>query len=100
MSQRWPPCLPSNFPGVPEHRAEPLRPLLLQLRAEESLSALWVPSPPLFLRFFLYVWILLKSFIEFVAILLLFHVLVFWPPGMRDLSSPTRNGTLPPCIGR
>ena len=45
-------------------------------------------------------WIFLKSFIEFVAILLLFYVLVFWPPGMWDLSSPTGNGTLTPCIGR
>ena len=44
-------------------------------------------------------WIFLKSFIEFVAILLPFYVLVFWPPGMWDLSSPTRNGTLTPCIG-
>ena len=29
----------------------------------------------------------LKSFTEFVTILLLFHALVFWPWGMRDLSS-------------
>ena len=28
-----------------------------------------------------------KVFIKFVTILLLFHVLVFWPQGMWDLSS-------------
>ena len=36
---------PATFQDVSEERAEPLRPQLLQLRAEESLSALWVPSP-------------------------------------------------------
>ena len=30
----------------------------------------------------------------------LFYVLVFWPQGMWDLSSPTRNWTGTPCIGR
>ena len=38
--------------------------------------------------------------IEFVTILLLFHVLFFWPHGMQDLSSLTRYGTCTPCIGR
>ena len=42
----------------------------------------------------------LKSFIEFVTILLLFYVLVFWPQGMWDLSSPTRDRTRTLCIGR
>ena len=32
-----------------------------------------------------------KVFIEFVTILLLFYVLVFWPRGMWDLSSPNRD---------
>ena len=41
-----------------------------------------------------------KVFIVFVTILLLFYVLVFWPPGMWDLSSPTRGRTQVPCIGR
>ena len=41
---------PATFQDVSEERAEPLRPQLLQLRAEESLSALWVPSPSLFLK--------------------------------------------------
>ena len=42
----------------------------------------------------------LKLFIEFVTILLLFYVLVFWPRGMWDLSFPVRDQTLTPCIGR
>ena len=52
-----------------------------------------------FLRFFL-MWTIFKVFIEFVTILLLFYVLVFWPRGMWDLSSPTRNRTRTPFIGR
>ena len=38
-----------------------------------------------------------KIFIDFVTI---FHVLVFWPPGLWDLSSSTRGWTCSPCIGR
>ena len=45
-------------------------------------------------------WSFLKVFIEFVAILLLLFVLVFWPGGMWDLRSPTRDQTCAPCIGR
>ena len=41
------------------------------------------------LRFFM--WIIFKVFIEFITILLLFYVLVFWPQGMWDLSLLTRN---------
>ena len=40
-----------------------------------------------------------KVFIEFVTILLLFYVLVFWPQGMWDPSSPTRDQTHTPCTG-
>ena len=32
--------------------------------------------------------------------LLFFCLFVFWPRGMWDLSSPTRDQTLTPCIGR
>ena len=46
------------------------------------------------------VWTIFKVFIEFVTILLLFYVLVFWPQGMWDLSSLTRNWTRTPFIGR
>ena len=38
-----------------------------------------------------------KVFIKFVTILLLFHVLVFWPGGISYL---TKDGTHMPCIGK
>ena len=41
-----------------------------------------------------------KVFNEFVTTLLLFYVLVFWPRGMWDLGSLTRNPTHTPCTGR
>ena len=40
-----------------------------------------------------------KVLIEFVTILLLSYVLTFWPGGMWDLSSITRNRTCMSCIG-
>ena len=40
------------------------------------------------------------NFIEFVTILFLFYDLVLWPHGMWGLSSPTRDRTHIPCIGR
>ena len=42
----------------------------------------------------------LKSFIEFVTVLLLFYVLVFWLQGMWDLNSHTSDQTCIPCPGR
>ena len=45
-------------------------------------------------------WTIFKVLIEFLTILLLFHVLVFWPRGMWDLSSPTTDQTCTLCIGR
>ena len=53
----------------------------------------------LFLKIFL-MWTIFRVFIEFVTILLLFYVLVFWPRSMWVLSSPTRDRTSIPCIGR
>ena len=41
-----------------------------------------------------------KVFTEFVTIMLLFYVLVFWPWGMWDLSFQTRDWTHNPCTGR
>ena len=35
-------------------------------------------------------WTSFKDFIEFVTVLLLFYVLVFWPQGTWDLSSTTK----------
>ena len=39
-----------------------------------------------------------KVFTEFVTILLTFYVLVFWPQGIWDLSSLTRDGTRTPAL--
>ena len=52
-----------------------------------------------FLKIFL-MWAIFKVLVEFVTILLLFYVLVFWPQAMWDLSSPTRDRTHTLCIGR
>ena len=41
-----------------------------------------------------------KVSIEFVIMLFLFYVSVFWPQGTWNPSSPTRDGTRTPCIGR
>ena len=51
------------------------------------------------LLFFL-MWTIFKVFIELVTILLPFYVLFFWPRGMWNLSSVTRDRTRSPCIGR
>ena len=45
-------------------------------------------------------WTIFKVFIEFVTILLLFYVLVFWLRGMWDLSCLIRDRTRTPCVGR
>ena len=45
-------------------------------------------------------WTIFKVLTEFVTILLLLYVLVFWPPGTWDLSSLTGDQTRSPCIGR
>ena len=54
----------------------------------------------IFLFYYFFMWTIFKVFIEFVTILLLLYVLVFWPRGMWDLSSLTRNWTRIPYIGR
>ena len=45
-------------------------------------------------------WTIFTVFLEFIAILLLFHVLVFWQQGVWDLSSPTRDRNRTLCTGR
>ena len=51
--------------------------------------------------FFFLMWTILKISIEFVIILLLFYVLVFfWPGGMWDLIFPIRDQTNTLCTGR
>ena len=47
---------------------------------------------------FFFLWTIFKVFIEFVKLLFLFYVLVFWPQGMWDLSSPTRGQTCTPAL--
>ena len=37
-------------------------------------------------------------FIEFLIVSLLFHVLIFWPQGMWDLSSPARIEPAPHAL--
>ena len=54
----------------------------------------------IYIYIFFLIWTIFKVFIEFVTVLLLFYVLVFWPQGMWDLSSPTRDRACTPCIGR
>ena len=41
----------------------------------------------------LLLWTILKFFVEFVTVFLLFYILVFWPRGMCNLSSPTKDQT-------
>ena len=38
-----------------------------------------------------FIWTIFKVCIKFVTTLLLFYILVFWPLGMWDLSSPARD---------
>ena len=45
-------------------------------------------------------WTIFKVFIEFVTVLLLFFPLDFWPRGIWGPSSPTRDQTHTPRIGR
>ena len=47
---------------------------------------------------FFLMWTILKVFIEFMTILLLFYVLFFWPQGMWDLSSSTGDQTALPAL--
>ena len=44
-------------------------------------------------------WIFLKS-TEFITTLILFYVLFYWPQGMWDFRSLTRDGTCIPYTGR
>ena len=57
-------------------------------------------SAVFFSFFFPLMWAIFIVFIEFVTILPLFYILVFWPQCTCDLSSPIRDRTRTPCIGR
>ena len=54
----------------------------------------------IFLKFIFLISTVFKVFIEFVTILFLFYVLVFWLQGMCDLGSLTKDQTCTLCIGR
>ena len=51
-----------------------------------------------FFKIFFFIWTVFKASIEFVTIFLFF--LMFWLWGMWDFSSPTRDRTCTPFIGR
>ena len=53
-----------------------------------------------FCKMFLMWTIFSKVFTGFVTVVLLFYGLFFWPGGMWDLSSLTRDRTHTPCTGR
>ena len=53
----------------------------------------------LFFKIF-FTWTILWVFTEFVTILLLLYVFIFWPQGIWNLISLTRNWTHAPYIGR
>ena len=59
-----------------------------------------VPYYLSFLSFLFFMWTIFKVFFEFVTILLLFHVLAFWPQGMWDLSPLTKDQAYTPYIRR
>ena len=44
-------------------------------------------------------WTIFKVFTECVTILLLYYLCVFWPWGLLDISSPTKDWTCASCIG-
>ena len=44
-------------------------------------------------------WTIFKFFIEFVTILFLLYILVFWPGGMWELSSLTGIKPIPLVLG-
>ena len=52
----------------------------------------------IFLIFFL-MWTIFKVFIEFITMLLLSYLLMFWPEDMWGLNSQIRDQTRTPCTG-
>ena len=67
------------------------------IKAHWTVHFKWVGFFP---KIFFLMWTIFKIFIEFITILLLFYVLVFWPWGMWDFSLPTRDRTHILCTGR
>ena len=73
-------------------------------RVAKSDIAKWLHSCSFFFSDFFFLLFLtrtiFKVFVEFVTILLLFYVLVFWPGGLWDLIFLTRDPSHTLCIGR
>ena len=57
-------------------------------------------TPSVFKDFFSWCGTFLKSFTEFVTVVLLFHAFVFWLWSICDLSSLARDRTRTLCVGR
>ena len=85
------------FEGVLGPKAHTRTPDVFGLIIKHSLSDTCFPT---FRSVFYFTWTSFKAIIEFVALLFLFYVLAFWPQGILDLSSLTRDRTLTPCIRR
>ena len=96
-----------------KHRSSYYQLVMVGLGSAYMLSdskVLVIPLPPstwarafwfcFYFNIFYKMWTIFKVFIEFVTILLLFHVLVFWQQGVWDLSSPTRDRNRTLCTGR
>ena len=68
---------------------------------ESHLVLFFIFSARFFFFFFkmFFMWTIFKVFTEFGTILFPLYVLVFWPRGMWDLSSPASNQTRSPCFG-
>ena len=49
------------------------------------------------LKIFFFMWTIFKVFVEFVTIMLLFHISIFLLSGIGDLSSLARDWTPTPC---
>ena len=52
-----------------------------------------IPSHSFSLSFFFLMWTIFKASVKLFAILFLFYILQYWPRGMWDLSSLTRDWT-------
>ena len=76
--------------------------LQLSIRGDLTKAYTSVTQPSFFLnqRFFFFFDVDHFLSLYFITILLLFYVLVFWPQGMWNLSSPTRDQTHIACFGR
>ena len=100
---RWQCILRRQEIGFPNSKVLFLFRLLYNIEQSSlcyTIGPCWLSVVKFFHEVFFFMWTIFKVFTEFVAILFLFYVLVFWPGGMWDLCSSTRDQTCPACIGR